>query len=300
MLRIVVQSTLGWFVFLLAPSMAIAADRVWVAPPKPSSADSTWYPGVIKPLEGEIVQLDAKALRLIVTGDQAETLIAAHQVLWVKAGDLSKAESIAIELFFDAKYDKAVRPLLDALEDRPPVWRQQWLSMLAANAAWKSRRAKIALELVAQLDARPLPPMTIAWLPINWDGSERAVGAVEAAQARLNDPSPATQLVAASWLLSSPVRAQAKQTLNQLAIDNKRPAIARLAEILVWRTATPPEVKENAAAWQAKVDALPIAVQTGPLRTLIEKFDSAGLEQQAKRLRLSLELTPVIPNESPN
>ena len=195
----------------------------------------------------------------------------------------------------EKKYDQAVRPCLDALSDRPPIWRQQWLSMLAANAAWRSRRSKIALELVGQLDTRPLPPMITAWLPIDWDGSVRAPGAVQTAQERINDKSAAVRLVAASWLLSSPARAQATQTLKQLAVDNQRPGIARLAEVLTWRAATPPEVKENAAAWQTKVDALPMAVQTGPLQTLAEKFNSAGLEADAKRIRLALELTPILP-----
>ena len=39
----------------------------------------------------------------------------------------------------------SVRPLLDVLSERPPVWRQQWITMLAGFAAWKSDRARFTM-----------------------------------------------------------------------------------------------------------------------------------------------------------
>ena len=56
-----------------------------------------------------------------------------------------------------------------------------------------------------------------------------------------------------------------------------------------------PEIKQQADQWQAKVDTLPIVLQTGPTRTLIDRFETAGLKPQAEKLRLSLELNSVVP-----
>ena len=51
-----------------------------------------------------------------------------------------------------ASMGESLTKLPDVLKERPPVWRQQWITMLASVAAWKSGRSKICLELVSQLD----------------------------------------------------------------------------------------------------------------------------------------------------
>ena len=112
---------------------------------------------------------------------------------------------------------------------------------------------------------------------------------------RIGDESHAVRLVAASWLLTSPARSDAARMLSQLSSDAKRPVIAKLAELVLWRTATPPQVAENANRWSQQLDALPVVLQTGPKLTLAEKFAAAGLQQEAKQLKLALELTPAIP-----
>ena len=169
----------------------------------------------------------------------SQTIVAASRVLWIEPETVSALESEMIALFAAEKHAEALARLPAVLQQRPPVWRQQWITMLAAVAAWKSGRSKIALELVSQLDRRPLPPIAIAWLPIAWQNGVQPADAVAIAKARISDPSPAVQLVAASWLLSSPDRSQASTVLQRLQTE-PRVEISRLAEILQWRTATPP------------------------------------------------------------
>lgn len=270
-------------------------DRIWLAPSRPAKSDSTWNAQPIKQIGGKITQLDNKQLRVIVAGDEAETLAAAHRVIWIESAGVSNTEATALKLFAEGEYAKSLRPLLDAIGEKPPVWRQQWLSIMASVAAWRGSQGRISLELVAQLDARPLAPLIVAWLPVDWDGSTKPVGSIAAAKERLTDKSAAVRLVAASWLVSSPHRDQAVAMLDQLALDNQRPVVARLAEIVRWRTATPPQIQQQVDAWQSKVDALPIVLQTGPMRTLAERFTTAGLKRQADKLRLTLELTGVAP-----
>ena len=273
---------------------AQTADRVWLEPQRPTSTQSNWYPRAIEIRSGEVLEFDAKQLRLLLTGDEAETTVAASRVLWIEPGNISELEVEAIRLFVAGEHAQSLATLPSVLKQRPPVWRQQWITMLAACAAWKSGRSKIALELVAQLDRRSLPPIAIAWLPVAWQNGPQPADAVIEAKNRLADLSAAVQLVAASWLLSSPARNQASAVLTKLQTQD-RADIARLAEILLWRTATPPQVIESAESWQSKVDALPMVLQIGPMGTLIEKLRSAGQSDAAERLQWSLDLTPIHP-----
>ncbi len=275
---------------------AQTADRVWLEPLRPTSVQSDWYPRAIEIRSGEVLEFNASELRLLVAGDEAVTTVAASRVLWIEPGNISELEVEAIKLFVAGEHAQSLAKLPSVLKQRPPVWRQQWITMLAACAAWKSGRSKIALELVSQLDRRPLPPIALAWLPVAWQNGAQTADAMTEAKNRLADSSAAVQLVAASWLLSSsPDRNQASAVLKKLQTQD-RADIARLAEILLWRTATPPQVIESAESWQSKVDALPMVLQIGPTETLIDKLRSASQSDAADRLQWSLELTPIHPH----
>lgn len=276
-------------------AQSIKADRVWLAPGKRTESNSGWYPKPIKVIAGRISTLDNRQLAILITGDEALSKFAAYRVVWIEPGTMSAKESAALKLYADGDFAGALGPLIDSLGERPPVWRQQWISMLAADAAKRSSRGQIALELVSQLDARPLAPYVLAWLPVAWDNRRLPATSVSAAREKIADKSPAVRLVAASWLLSSPNRNEATTALKQLATDTTRPAIAKLAEFVHWRTATPPQVAENAESWSQQLDALPIVLQTGPTEALAEKLAAAGLRREAKQLKLALELTPAIP-----
>jgi hypothetical protein len=271
-------------------------DRVWLAPRATSTSARSWYPPEVTPLVGRVTRWDDRQFGFVIRGDKTETLFPAERVLWVRAGGISKNEAAAMRQFADRNYAEALRPLIDVLQERPPVWRQQWLSMLAAYAAWHSSREAIAMELVRQLDARPLPPLVLAFLPVRWSRSDPAATAVDHHLVSLTDPSPAVRLVAASWLLPSRHRSRAIAALDVLIRNGKRPQIARLAAALQWQAAAPEEVVQNAGRWEAEIDSLPMVLQVGPTRTLIEKLTAAGQSAAAKRLQLSLEVTPPFPD----
>ncbi len=279
----------------VAVAQSTSADRVWLAPGKKTAAQSDWYPQSIKVISGKVDSLNDKRLAILISGDEALSRFAAHRVIWIEPGAMSEKEAAALKLFADGDFAGALRPLIDSLSERPPVWRQQWLSMLAADAAKRSSRGEIALELVSQLDARPLAPYVLAWLPLAWESRPPPAASIQAARGRIDDDSAAVKLVAASWLLSSPSRGDGSRVLKQLSLDPSRPMIAKLAAAVLWRTATPPQVAENASRWQQAVDQLPIVLQTGPMIALAQKFESAGLDREAKRLRLALEMTPALP-----
>ena len=281
--------------FFVASGNAARSDQVWIEPQRPTSTQSDWYPRAIEIHSGNVLRFDNEQLRFQPTGDAEEMVIAASRVLWIEPAEVSDLEAESLRLFASGEYSSSLQKLPEILAAKPPVWRQQWITMTAAVAAWKTGRAEIALELVGQLDRRPLPPIAIAWLPIAWTNRSLPANVVNAANDRLADPSPVVQLVAASWLLSSPQRNQAIAILKQLESQDRK-EIVRLARILSWRAASPPEVLESSSGWEAAIDSLPMVWQTGPLTLMIDKLRSANQIEAANRLRWSLELTPIHPH----
>ena len=273
-----------------------SSDLIWLQPPPRSSAESHWYPRAIERKRGRIVELDNQTLHFDETAaDSPPEIIPAQRLIWVTPGNVSPGESEALQLFYRGEYEAAVRPLIIAVGKRPPVWRQQQLSMAAAQAAWRSGRSAAAIELVSQLDRRPLSPLALAWLPVAWNSTRQPAAVAASAEARLTNPSAVVRLVAASWLLTSQ-RGRASQILQNLTADAERPMVALLAEAVLWRTASPPEVEAMHPQWLEKLDRLPIVLQVGPSIALIEKLQAAGIRSEAERLRLSFTLTPPHPH----
>lgn len=284
---------------MLIPAPVDAADRVWLEPARATPSQGDWFPRSVEVVSCRIVAFDDQQIRLVREGQGAETVMPAGRVLWIEPDEVSDFERNMISLFKQGEYARSLSGLPDALRSRPPVWRQQWLTMLSATSAWKSGKAEIALELVGQLDRRPLPAMVLAWLPIAWRNGAQPGVAITIAKQRLQDSSSAVRLVAASWLLSSPDRGQGVAIINELKQD-PRVEIAQLAEILSWRTATPPQVGQSSRTWEKRIEALPMALQTGPSRLLANKLQASGQEDAAKRLQWSLDLTPVYKLEQMN
>ncbi|TWU45398.1 hypothetical protein Q31b_05700 [Novipirellula aureliae] len=287
--------------FLFGISVCVSAkaqDKVWLEPKPSSGQPSGWYPQTIEILAGDVIEFDASRFTIRTAADQQERSFAANRVLWIEPEKLGEKQTLGTELFEQRKFNESLFALLDALKERPPIWRQQWLSMMAAQAAWRSGRSKIALELVSQLDRRPLPPLSTAWLPIAWQSGRVEREAFDAATERIDDPSSAVRLVASSWLLSSSDRAQATKTLSALRRDAQRPEIAKLAEFVLLRTLSPQVFSMQVERWQERLDSTPMVLQVGPTLTMIERLKGAGSSNVAiaKRLELSLRLTPPHPH----
>jgi len=270
--------------------LAQPADRVWIEPLPPS--EPRWYPQGIQILKGQVVRFDGEQLQLSMADREEDLVVRSDRVIWVEPSERSDEEQAAIDAYREGDYGSTLTGLPEILNQRPPIWRQQWITMLAADAAWKSGRAEIALELVKQLDRRSLPPLVLAKLPIAWRRYEANSKVSALARSHLDDSSAAAKLVAASWLLNSPDRTQAVETLKLLRREPRRP-IAMSAAALLWRVATPPQVQQRAETWQQQLEQIPMTLQPGPAQTLIEKLAAAGLSEQANRLKWSTELTPI-------
>ncbi|KAA5547047.1 hypothetical protein FYK55_01110 [Roseiconus nitratireducens] len=291
----------------LAPRVDAADSE---APAGQNSDEPRWYPRPIVTVSGRLQTLDDRQVSVLLPDQTVPTRYASERVLEVIPAEVPDDQQTAIEQFLDGNHTAALTGLIRAVnqEDpskRPPVWRQQWLSMMAAQSAWRSGRGEIALEIIQQLDRRPLPPLVLNLLPIEWTGGtvDADVITVAAVQGASSD-SPAVRLVAASWLLrSAQYRTAATAELKRLAAQTEREEIARLAACLLWQTLTPTEVQSDWKRLEAEWRRLPMSLRAGPLIALERLTRSAGLADVAKRYQMMLQLAaptwhPDLPEES--
>ncbi|QDV47377.1 hypothetical protein Enr13x_72860 [Stieleria neptunia] len=286
--------------------------RVRLAPPVETKSQSSgrsspehWYPRPLTTLRGTIETYDAEQLAIVLDGQSVPTRVSSRRVIAVELTEVPPDQAAALESFHQGDFSAALPALVRSISDhdassRPAVWRQQWLSMVAAQAAMRGGQGDIALELVSQLDARPLPMMTLAILPIDWTG---AIGGdesmVQMAAGRAASDSLAVKLVVASWLLRSPkYHSAAEAALKRLAEQRDRKTIALLAKQLTFRTQPPPAIEANLRRMENEIEALPMALQTAPIISLLNLVRQAGLTDQAKQWKLTLELAA--PNWHPD
>ena len=269
------------------------ASTIWLSPSPSETRGSNWYPAAIQKQQGQVVQFDRDAIVITDPKTSRSRRLASSRVLWIEADDQTDREKNIRSFFEEGRDTDVLSGLSDVLNERPPVWRQQWLTMVAAVSAWRTKRGKVALELISQLDQRPLPLMILAWLPIAWTNQITAEPLVADALARLSDPSPIVQLIASSWLLSSVHRNIASEKIKEL-ITSERTEVAQLASALLWRVATPEQVKKSAEDWRDEIDRMPLMLQGGPLVLLKSKLRSSGEATAAEHLQWSIDVAPLM------
>ncbi len=271
----------------------LKADTIWLAPNPSSNQDKSWYVRPVEKLNGQIKQFDNAVIVIVGASNNQETRHASSRVLWIESEDESDLEKTLRNAFAEGNDQHVLTGLSEVLMQRPPVWRQQWLTMLAAASAWRTHRGRISLELVGQLDKRPLPLMILAWSPILWKNRIESDVVTRDAASRIDDPSELVRLIASSWLLTSTQRQLAVATLESL-IKSERTEIATLAEIVLWRSKSPIEARQSITQWKEIVADLPTVLQTGPIVMLKDKMESSGDASTAAQLKWSLEVSPVV------
>lgn len=286
------------FILLFLPaifglSCTLNADTIWLAPNDSTTQVQNWYVKSVEKLRGEVKQFDDKAIIIIEESSSREVRHVSSRVLWIEWDDQSDLDKQLCSAFANGRDQEVLAGLSEVLNQRPPVWRQQWLTMLGTVSAWRTHRGRISLELVSQLDKRPLPLMAVAWLPISWTNRVETDVVVRDAVDRLDDPSELVRLAASSWLLTSAHRKLAIETLERL-MQSERKEVALLAETLSWRIKSPIEAKQSVKQWKEFVANLPLVLQTGPIILLRDKLESAGDESTAKLLEWSLDVSPLM------
>ena len=272
-------------------------DTVWLEPSKADSRRDAWYPGAIAKTVGKIQSFDHKAMKIIVDGESSETAFAAHRVLWIEPGAVSKQEreldSLVAEKKHPAAWQANFRDLIK--DERIPTWRKQLAWMKFSNLCFRISDHRSAIQMSGEFGG-PLTPLALAWLPVAWTRDHPIPREAAYRGEDFPENSIQSQLIHISWQVQTFGRERANAAIDRIVADDSRPYIQQLAESLRGRLATPPEVLANAEELEAKLDALPMVLQVGPTLMLIEKFEAAGLKERAERLKLSLRLTPPFPH----
>lgn len=287
---------------ILSQSPAAAADpldTVWLEPTPAKQEEKPFTPRSIIRRQGTVESFDDQALEFIPAGEERSIRVASSRVIWAEPGFADAETTAAVAMFRAGRYKEAIAPLIEAITRRPSVWRAQWLSMHLWQAAYRAERYPAVLELVSQLDSRPLPALIIGGLPIHWIDERLPPAALQAAQGALAQASasPATQLVAASWLLGQSNDQPAVVILEALAEQRERPLLSSLAAAQLWRKVTPPKLREHGADWRSRLEKIPLTLSVGPAALLAHRLEAAGDQEQALELFLSIAITPARPHE---
>lgn len=285
-----IDRCLTWlFVVGLASAAATAAasDRIRYTPEQtrqtgPLNVPSEeWIPQPLVTVIGTIESFNGQWLEILPDGTEEPLRLPSDRLLLVDPG-WQDADAVAgVEAYRQADYKEAIPRLLEAVKRRPDAWRQQWLSVRMAVAAFEVNRYPAVLELVAQLDRSELPAVMVGQLPIQWHTPSRNPQLVAAAKSKLTAPEPLVRLIAASMLLGGADSTTAEATLKELSQDGTHPLLARLADALLWRQTPPPETKEEFPRWKQKLERLPIAVRWGPMMVAADRLQAAGEKEQA-------------------
>ena len=271
----------------------VQGSTIWLAPPESKEEYLTWYSPIIQKYTGEVIQYDDKVVAIVDDITKKQVRFRSSRVIWIEADDQTLLERKFRQSFEEKDDDAVLQGLSPVLMERPPVWRQQWLTMVAAVSASRTHRGRISLELVSQLDQRPLPLMVYAWLPIAWTNKSLPQPLITDAVNRLSDSSELVELIASSWILASNQRALAISKLNQLATSD-RSEVASLAKVLLWRASTPTDALKSVNQWRDTISKLPMVLQMGPLILLKDKVKSAGDPDMAKHLQWSIDTVPIM------
>ncbi len=136
-------------------------------------------------------------------------------------------------------------------------------------------------------------------IPLAWTAGQQA-SANQVAQ-WLTDPSPAIQLLGASYALAAPHRDQALQKLNRLGLHSDGP-IRILAKTQLWRTQVANPDRAEIKHWPALIQQLPSAQRAGPYHILGLALAAAGEHEQAAlaqlRVRILFPAPPQLASEA--
>ncbi|MEL6896636.1 MAG: hypothetical protein AAFP90_11080, partial [Planctomycetota bacterium] len=251
-------------------------------------------------VSGRVLTCDNQTLKIQVQNEDGSYKIQqidAAAVVDVVPGITTDGLQKAMLDYQQGKFANAQIGFASYLLNRDPAqprlaWMTQWVGVRLIAAGYLAGQWEQTFNLVSQIDQRPLPPFLLAELPLMWMRAEHpqtAAAARVAAAPWTSKGTPATRLLAASILQHDPADKTGIATLRALAGDTNRPLLARYAQVLIWRNETPPSVLRNWKQWKRKCDALPIAMQQGPLALVADRLQTGGKSVDARPLWLSVE-----------
>lgn len=223
---------------------------------------------------GEIVDYTGETVRLRRAGEREDTYPASRirqiETRWPTGFEQGQTA------YQSGDYATALASFRAAMQAEPREWVKRRLMARAVECFREQRQMERAGELF--LNLYRLDPTTpdIGVIPLQWTATPTTAAEETPARKWLNDAqSPAAQLLGASWLLATPDRAKALETLTQLATDKdatKDKRIAMLAEAQLWRARMAVTKLEDLDLWRKQLSRWPESLAAGPYFVLGEAY----------------------------
>jgi tetratricopeptide (TPR) repeat protein len=224
-------------------------------------------------LKGEVLEYTGKEL-LIRRSPGREERYDATRVIEIESS-WSDAHQKAEELLAERRASEALPFLRQALEQeaRPWVRRRLLANYVTAYRQTGDLEAAVAA-FAALLESDPGTPH-FSVIPLCWPAPLPSASLESQAANWLHHPSPAIQLVGASWSLTSARRGEAIRCFQRLAEEGD-PRIAFLARCQLWRTELVTVTAQDIPGWQALIERMPRDLRAGPYLLLAQAMARTG------------------------
>jgi hypothetical protein len=231
---------------------------------------------------GQIVQYDADQLQLQ-SAQGTVSRVSVSRLLKIET-DRCPEHQQADEAFAQGDHAGALRLYQAAYRNESRAWVKELLVARAIACQTNLGQAGAAASMfLALLEQAPKTPH-VAMVPLAWRAEQADRTLSAQADQWLNDPQrPAARLIAASWLLSGPRRADAQKELAALVQIRSTGWLGVMAECQLWRTRTVTADAEEVQRWQAALQRISAGLQAGPLfliaqaQTRLQQTDAAVL-----------------------
>jgi tetratricopeptide (TPR) repeat protein len=238
-------------------------------------------PNTVRRVTGEIVEYNAEVLMVQRTGrkESFEPITIESFVTTWPASYTEGRKKMA-----SSQWQEAIVDLREAVADESRLWAQRQIiadTVRCYAALGEYQKAAATFKVIYRNT-----PITrhLSVLPIQWWVDNSNAAELETLKSWLRDIPP-LKLAAASRLLTSPLRREAQQALQDLVLDTN-PRIAILATCQLWRDEVVQATPETVARWEEKLQRLSPDLRTGPAYVVAATLARQGDWQDAAELFL--------------
>ncbi|MCO6455269.1 MAG: hypothetical protein J5I93_08205 [Pirellulaceae bacterium] len=243
--------------------IAAATDQVWLRPAS-SGTSASGASGTRR--QGEVLEYTGERLRLRLPDGRVEEIAGSRVVRVVPA--LSDLHQSADRLRVQGRLADALTTYRQARQQEPRDWVRRLIMAHETDCYAALGQVRYAGEtFLALIRSDPATPH-LDVIPLAWVTSRADLELEQAASGWLVQADlPASRLLGASWLISSPQRQAAIDALRQLAADRDA-RIAFLAEAQLWRTEFATRSLEEVRGWERRIRQMPVSLRYGPYYVL--------------------------------
>lgn len=211
---------------------------------------------------GTIVDYTGQTLTLKLSSGRQEQ-IESSRVLGYETERVPEHEN-ADQMLADGRFSDAIVSYRAAIQSEERRWMRRVILGQMARCYHNMQQivqAGETFKLILQSD--PATRLFDA-VPLTWVSSTPPPGVIERArQWAGNSDLPAVRLMGASWLLGTPDRRDAIDTLSKLT-DSGDPRVATLAEAQLWRDRLVTASIEDSIHWEERAESLDVSLRAGP------------------------------------